>query len=136
MLSPTVDTLRLFIHVLAACIWVGGQIVLAGVVPSLRRSHPEGVKVVARAFSRIAWGSFVVVVVTGIWNIYDVRIQDADWPYTATVFVHITLAVCAGIAVAVHAFGRSKLALALGGAFGLLFSLAALFVGLLLHTGV
>ena len=27
------DTLRLFIHVLAASVWVGGQIVLAGIVP-------------------------------------------------------------------------------------------------------
>ena len=30
MLSPTADTVRLFLHVLAASVWVGGQIVLHG----------------------------------------------------------------------------------------------------------
>jgi len=28
---PTLDTLRLVLHVLAASVWVGGQIALAGV---------------------------------------------------------------------------------------------------------
>ena len=36
MLSPTVDTVRLFLHVLAASVWVGGQIVLAGLVLGVR----------------------------------------------------------------------------------------------------
>jgi hypothetical protein len=36
---------------------------------------------------------------------------------------------------AIHSLGRSKLALALGGAVGLLTSLGALFVGMLLRTG-
>ncbi len=30
MLSPTATTWRLFLHVLAATIWIGGQITLAG----------------------------------------------------------------------------------------------------------
>ena len=30
------DHFRLFVHVLAASVWVGGQIVLAGLVPTLR----------------------------------------------------------------------------------------------------
>ena len=33
MLSPTLDTVRLFVHVLAASVWVGGQIALGGIVP-------------------------------------------------------------------------------------------------------
>ena len=32
MLSPTATTVRLFLHVLAACVWVGGQLTLAGLV--------------------------------------------------------------------------------------------------------
>jgi putative copper export protein len=135
VLSPSLDTLRLFLHVLAASVWVGGQITLGGIVPVLRRHHPETTKTVARAFSRVAWTSFVLVFVTGIWNLIDVDVQDASWSYTSTVFVHVALATAAGIAAVAHTVGKSKLALALGGAFGLLFSLAALFVGFLLRTG-
>ena len=31
------NAFRLFLHVLAASIWVGGQLVLAGLVPTVRR---------------------------------------------------------------------------------------------------
>jgi len=37
--------------------------------------------------------------------------------------------------VVIHSVGKTKLALALGGAFGLLTSLGAMFVGILLQTG-
>jgi uncharacterized membrane protein len=135
VLSPSLDSLRLFLHVLAASVWVGGQITLAGIVPALRRHHPDSTKTVARAFSRVAWTSFVLVFVTGIWNLIDADVQDASWSYTSTVFVHVVLATASGIAAAAHTIGKSKLALAIGGAFGLLLSLAALFVGFLLRTG-
>ena len=45
------------------------------------------------------------------------------------------LAVVAATSAAIHSLGRSKLALALGGAVGLFASLGALFVGMLLRTG-
>jgi hypothetical protein len=38
MLSVSWDTIRLFLHVLAATISVGGQITLAALVPVLRRA--------------------------------------------------------------------------------------------------
>ena len=41
MLSVSWDTIRLFLHVLAATIWVGGQITLAALVPVLRRLGAE-----------------------------------------------------------------------------------------------
>ena len=34
MLSPTAETFRLFLHVISAAIWVGGQFVVAGIVPA------------------------------------------------------------------------------------------------------
>lgn len=135
MLSPTADTVRLFLHVLAASVWVGGQIVLAGLVPSLRRAFPESTKVAARAFNRVAWPAFALAVATGIWNLAEVQIGDLDTEYQITAFVHVALAALTGAAAGVHAVGRSKLALAVGGAVGALAALAALFVGLLLQTG-
>jgi hypothetical protein len=43
--------------------------------------------------------------------------------------------VATAIFAVVHSMGRGKLALALGGALGLLTGLGAMFVGLLLRTG-
>lgn len=135
MLSPTTATLRLFLHVLAATVWVGGQIALAGVVPVLRRDAPTVTKAVARAFAKVAWPAFAVLVATGVWNLAAIDVADTDTAYQVTVFAKVAIALVAAVAVAVHSIGRSKLALALGGAIGLLASLGALYLGVLLHTG-
>ena len=135
MLSPTLVTLRLFLHVLAASVWVGGQIALAGVVPSLRRAAPEATKVAARAFARVAWPAFAVVVLTGLWNLTEVDVTDTGTTYQVTLMVKLVLVFASGAAAAVHSVGRSKLALALGGAIGLLAGLGAMFCGYLLTTG-
>ena len=135
MLSPTTATLRLFLHVLAAAVWVGGQIALAGVVPVLRRDAPTVTTAVARAFAKVAWPAFAVLVVTGVWNLAAIDVADTDTAYQVTVFAKVAIALVAAVAVAVHSIGRSKLALALGGAIGLLASLGALYLGVLLHTG-
>ena len=136
MLSPSVDTVRLFVHVLAASVWVGGQIVLAGLVPGLRRSHPDATRVAADAFARIAWPAFVVVLVTGVWNVADIDVADTTTAYQITLFVKIGLAMASGAAAVVHQVGRSAVALAVGGAVGLLAGLGAMFCGYLLTTGV
>ncbi|MEY3070855.1 MAG: hypothetical protein RL473_962 [Actinomycetota bacterium] len=135
MLSPTIDSIRLFLHVLAASVWVGGQIVLGGLVPKLRKVAPESLKVAANAFARIAWPAFAVVVVTGMWNILDITVGDMTSEYQITMFVHVLLAMAAAMFVVIHSIGQTKLALALGGALGLLTSLGAMFVGMLLQTG-
>lgn len=132
MISPDLDSLRLFLHVLAASIWVGGQIVLGALVPRLRAIHPDNGKALARGFARAAWPAFGLAVVTGIWSILDEPISDLSTEYRATLALHVVLAVLAGSSAAVHSFGRSKIALALGGAIGLLSSVGALFLGILL----
>lgn len=135
MLSPTLATLRLFLHVLAAAIWVGGQFALAGIVPTLRKAAPEATKPVAQAFARLAWPAFGVLVLTGMWNLTAIDINDTSSAYQATLLLHIALAAGAGIFVAVHQFGASVAAKAIGGSLGALLSIGALFVGLLLRTG-
>lgn len=135
MLSPTLMTARLFLHVLAASVWVGGQIVLVGVVPAIRVSHPDATRLVAKAYSRVAWPAFGLVVVTGLWNLSEIPVTDSDTPYQVTLFLKITLAIVSGAAAAVHQVGRSKVALAVGGALGFLAAVAAMYLGLLLRTG-
>ena len=95
MLSPTTATIRLTLHVLAATIWVGGQFTLAGLLPVLR-AHEGLAKQAARAFNRIAWPAFGVLVLTGMWNLADVNVADAPTSYQVTVFVKILVAIVAG----------------------------------------
>ena len=135
MLSPTAATIRLFLHVLAATVWVGGQIALAGLVGTVRRQSAEAPRAVARAFARLAWPAFGVLVITGIWNLTEIDLGNTTTAYQVTVFVKITVAVAAAVFVLIHSLGKTTLALALGGALGLLCSLAALYLGILLRTG-
>ena len=134
MLSPTLDTVRLFLHVLTASVWVGGQIVLAGLVPSLGRAFPGAPKVMAQAYQRVAWPAFAIVVVTGLWSLGEVDVGNTSTSYQITLFVKITLAISSGAAAAVHQVGQSKAALAIGGAIGLLAALGAMFCGIVLTT--
>jgi putative copper export protein len=124
-------TLRLFLHVLAATVWVGGQLTLAALVPGLRQVSPEAPRVVARRFNRIAWVAFGVLVATGIWNIVAIR---PDWssPYGTTLVVKLSVVAASGVTAFAHARSRSKAGLALFGALSGLSALGALFLGILL----
>ena len=135
MLSPTLVTFRLFLHVLAASVWVGGQVVLVGVVPTIRSSHPDATRLIAKAYGRVAWPAFALVVVTGLWNLSEIPVTDTGTDYQITLFLKITLAIVSGAAAAVHQVGTSKLALAVGGALGFLAALAAMYLGFVLRTG-
>ncbi len=132
MISPTLDSLRSFLHILAVAVWVGGQIVLGGLVPHVRKSNPEALKTIANAFGRVAWPAFGVAVVTGMWAILDIDVSAMDSSYHVTLGVKIVVVMLAGFAAAAHANTKSKLVLALGGAIGLLASLGALYLGVLL----
>jgi putative copper export protein len=137
VLSVNSDVVRLFIHVLAATIWVGGQLTLAGLVPGLRALSPDAPRTVARRFNRIAWPAYVVLIVTGIWNV--VVVQDRhlldDTTYMVTLAVKIGVVVLSGVAAALHTISKTKVGLAVWGALTGLSALAALFLGMLLHLG-
>ena len=60
-LSTAVDGIRLSLHVLAATIWVGGQFTLGGLVPTAKRLGEDAPKQLARAFSRMMWPAFAVL---------------------------------------------------------------------------
>jgi putative copper export protein len=135
VLTPSAATVRLFLHVTAAAVWVGGQFVLAGLVPTLRRVAPDSVQAVARAFARLAWPAYGVLLATGIWNLVEVDVTNTTTAYQVTVFAKVAIALVAGAAVLVHQLGTSKAALAIGGAVGALASLGALWLGILLRTG-
>jgi putative copper export protein len=131
VLPVTATTVRLFLHVLAATVWVGGQLTLAGLVPGLRRLSPGAPRVVARRFNTIAWAAFAVLVATGIWNILAIR---PDWSssYGTTLIIKLVVVAISGLTAALHARARSTAGLAAFGALSGLSALGALFLGVLL----
>lgn len=124
------ETVRLFLHVLAATIWVGGQITLAALVPALRSVGAEVPKVAANAFNRVAWPAFAVLVVTGVWNV--VAEGDKGPEYEHTLMLKYVLVLASGLTAYLHARAGSRRAMAVFGALTGLTALAALFVGILL----
>ena len=130
MLPVDVETVRLFLHVLAATIWVGGQLVLAALVPALRRAGPEVPRTAARAFGRVAWPAFGVLVATGVWNI--VAEGDRGSAYRTTLTVKLTVVAASGATAFLHARDTSRRGMAVFGALTGLTALAALLLGIVL----
>ena len=124
------ETLRLFLHVLAASVWVGGQLTLAALVPALRAAGAEVPKAAARAFNRIAWPAFAVLVVTGVWNVVAESDDSAD--YQRTLMVKYALVLLSGVTALLHARASSRRGMAVFGALTGLTALGALFVGIVL----
>jgi putative copper export protein len=134
MLTPDLDTIRIFVHLLAVAIWLGGQIVVAGIVPALRRSHPDATKVVAQAFARVAWPAFGVTVVTGVWSLAVIDVTNTSSAWQVTLLIKIALAIASGAAAAAHAAGTSRAMIAVGGVLGLLTALGATLTGVMLSA--
>lgn len=133
MLPVTWDTIRLSLHVLGATVWVGGQIVLLALLGTVRALGPDAPTTVARRFNQVAWAGFALLVATGIWHLLAIDVGDRTTAYHVTLGVKLLVVALSGGGVAVHIVGRSKVALAVGGALGLFGALAALFFGVLLH---
>lgn len=132
MITPTAESLRLFLHVLAACVWVGGQLVLGALVPRVRSNHPEALHTIAVAFGRVAWPAFGVALVTGMWNLLAVDPAAHGNAYLVTLAVKLGLVGLAAIATLIHSNSHSKVGLAVGGAVGLLASLGVVWFGIVL----
>jgi putative copper export protein len=135
VINPDIDALRIFLHVVAMAVWVGGQLVMIGIVGAVRPTHRDALPSAARGFARVAWPAFAISIVTGIWNLLAVDVAHADTDYQVTLFVKVSLVAISGIAAAIHQLGRSRLALALGGAIGLLSALGAALLGVLIRSG-
>jgi putative copper export protein len=123
------DAFRLFLHVLAASVWVGGQIVLAGLVPTVRGFGEDATRQVARAFNRIAWPAYGVAVVTGLWNVFALPLDDLMHPWIELKVLAVLLS---GVGALVHQMAKgNKAMLAIGGAMSSLFAVAAMYLGFL-----
>lgn len=132
MLAPALETIRLTLHVLAASVWVGGQIVMMGLVGPARGLGAEAPKTLARAFARLAWPAYLLLVVTGVWNISAVGYSKVDSAWKAVLMAKILVVVLAGVGVLLHQRATTRRGLAVWGSVGGLASVAALVMGILL----
>ncbi len=130
-LSSALDGIRLSIHVLAATVWVGGQFTIAGLVPTARGLGEGAPKALARAFGRIQWPAYAVLVVTGLWNVSAVHAgQPRSW--VVVLIVKIVVVALAGLAAWLHSRSSTARGLALWGAVTALSSVGALVMGVFL----
>jgi putative copper export protein len=128
VLPITWSTVRVFLHVTAATVWVGGQLTLAGLVPGLRALGADAPRTVARRFNRIAWPAYGVLVVTGIWNVVDLA-PEWDSDYGRTLMTKIAVVAASGVTAFAHARARTPAGLAVFGALSAATALGALFLG-------
>lgn len=98
----------IWIHVLAAMVWIGGMAFLSLVlVPALRRmDNPalrvDFLKLVGRRFRVVAWGSILVLIATGMANLALI----GQWPSFQTAFGRLLVIklLAVGLMLAVTAF--------------------------------
>lgn len=125
---PVLDTVRISLHILAVCVWVGGQLVLAALVPILREIGGDAPKRAAQRFGQISWPFFGLAVVTGIWNLLDVP-SNTTTEYQVTLGIKIVLVLASGSAAFVHTRTSSPAVRGVTGGIGLLAALGALVLG-------
>jgi putative copper export protein len=133
MLAVNLGTIRLFLHVLAATVWVGGQLTLAALVPVLRRFGAEVPQAAARRFNQVAWVAFGILIATGIWNVTAVSHQvSRNGNYRTTLIVKLVVVAISGTTAALHARSKGVAGRAVFGALTGISALWALFLGFLL----
>jgi len=73
--------LLLVFHLLGACIWVGGHLVLAlGILPEvLRKKSPETLLNFEKKYEKIGLPALLVMVISGIWMSYQFGIKMQNW---------------------------------------------------------
>ena len=126
-----VATVRLFLHIVSATVWVGGQLVLAALVPVLRAHDPALPRIAARRFNRVAWPAYWVLVVTGLWNVAAER-AGAPAGWDAVLGLKVAVVALSGVAAWLHTRARTTAGLAVWGAVSGLSALSAVYVGILL----
>jgi hypothetical protein len=105
---------------------------MTGLVGPTRAMGGDATKSLARAFARMAWPAFLVLILTGIWNVTAVHYSSQDSAWKAVLMAKIVVVILAGAGVALHQRATTKGQLALWGSVGGTASVAALVMGILL----
>jgi len=131
-LASASTIVRLSLHVLAACVWLGGQIVVAGLLPTVRTLGEEAPRAIARAFGRLSWPAFWLLVLTGFWNYAAVHGDTMSSAWNTAFALKMICVVVAGVGTFLHTRARTPRARGMFAGLGTLATLAALVLGVVL----
>ena len=128
--SLTLDTIRIFLHVGAVTIWVGGQIVMMAILPVLKEAGVEGLPAkVAQGFANIAFPALAVAIFTGIWNIFAIDIENATTAWNMVFGFKFLLVLLSGFGAVKHKNATDPKQKGLFGAIGFGAAILAMFLG-------
>jgi putative copper export protein len=130
-LAPISDSIRLFLHVVGATVWVGGQLVMAALVPAFKKINPDLPKIVAKKFSKIAWGAYALLIASGIWNMVSIP-KDAPSNYSMVLGFKMAVVLLSGVAALLHGNAKEPKKMAMWGSISGLTALTSLYLGVLL----
>jgi uncharacterized membrane protein len=108
------EAINPWLHILAATILVGPQFFLfIAAIPAIRtvedaQARARAMRVVTTRFGYLAWGAIIVLIITGIGNLYEIAPVDADkindLNYGTIFMVKMTLLVIVIVLMALHSF--------------------------------
>jgi putative copper export protein len=122
---------RLSLHVLGACVWVGGQLVLAGLVVTLRGISHDAPGKVAKAFARFTWPAYGLLIATGAWNAAVVG-SSATSNWNMVFGIKMFCVVIAGLGAFLHTRAATPKAKGIFAGVGMVGTLAAMVLGVAL----
>lgn len=108
-----VDLLIRWLHVIAAVVWIGGNLTMAMViVPYFKRSVSpvERIKTltqIGKGFEPIVWGCVLVLIFSGIYNIFgsiDLGDSESLSPFMRTLSIKLILVLILIILTGIHSF--------------------------------
>ena len=109
VLSISGSALVLWLHVVAACVWIGGQATIAVIVPVLRGQGDLAARA-GRRLQVIAWPAFAVLVVTGLINVANAGLRWTalfDSPAGRTLVIKLVFVAVSGLAAGIHALAQA-----------------------------
>jgi putative copper export protein len=133
-ISFDIDSIRTLLHLLAVAVWVGGQIVMLGLLPALRKLGGDAPREVAAAFGKVTWPFFALAVVTGIWNFMWAlsEFDSLSSSYNMVFGIKFLAVIATGVAAFMHQQATTPKMRGITGGIGFMAALAAMILGVAL----
>ena len=135
MLSANFDltTIRIFLHVMAVTVWVGGQIVMMALVPILKATGVDGLPAkVAKGFQNVAWPAMAIAIFTGFWNLLALGGVEKSTGWNMTFGIKFLFVLISAFGALRHAKAEDPKQKGLFGAIGFGAAIIATFLGVAL----